>query len=195
VSLELPPNMPILKSKQTATVELAKDQLASEDTGASAETVTEPSVIATRMVFAASPARVWQSLLFYEEVEQRPPLHLRLLLPVPIGVEGDKSRTGGEARCLYQDGHLVKRLTRIEETRLCEFEVAEQKLAVGGAIRLCGGRYSLREVGVDLTEVTVGTKYTSSKAPRWFWQPLERFVCHMFHRFLLRQIRRKAEQA
>ena len=41
--------------------------------------------------------------------------------------------------------------------------------------------------------LAVETRYTSTKWPRWFWQPLERFVCHLFHRFLLRTMRRKAE--
>lgn len=153
----------------------------------------EATAIVTRMVFRASPERTWESLIFYEEVEARPPLHLRLLLPVPVRTEGDKSRVGGEAMCLYEKGHLLKRATRIEEPELYEFEVAEQKLSVGGTMRLSGGRYTLREVAEGRTEVAVETRYTSTKWPRWLWRPLESFVCHIFHRFLLRTMRRKAE--
>ena len=127
------------------------------------------------------------------QVEARPPLHLRLLLPVPVRTEGDTSRVGGEARCVYEKGHLVKRATRIDEGELYEFEVAEQELALGGTMRLSGGRYRLREMARDRTEVAIETRYTSTKWPRWLWRPLERFVCHMFHRFLLRTMRRKAE--
>ena len=156
------------------------------------EAATATSAIATRMVFAASLQETWRSLMFYEEVKERPPLHLRLLLPVPIRTEGDKSHVGGEAMCLYKGGHLVKRATDIREPTLYEFEVARQALAVGGSMRLSGGRYELREVAGG-TEVTVVTKYSSEKWPRWLWRPLERFVCHMFHRFLLRSMRRRAE--
>jgi hypothetical protein len=116
-----------------------------------------------------------------------------LLLPVPIRTEGDKSRVGGEAMCLYEGGHLLKRTVRIEAPALYEFEVAEQALAVGGTMQLSGGRYTLHEVAPGRTEVALETRYTSTKWPRWFWQPLERFVCHMFHRFLLRTMRRHAE--
>jgi hypothetical protein len=154
---------------------------------------TEPATITTRMMFAASQAQVWQSLLFYEEVRERPPLHLRLLLPVPVRTDGDKTKVGGTAMCVYEHGHLVKRATRIEEPSLYEFEVSEQALAVGGSMRLCGGRYLLRALAPDQTEVSVETRYRSTKWPRWFWRPLERFVCHMFHRFLLRTMRREAE--
>ena len=169
------------------------DSFAPEDLSEVAEETAQPAIVATSMTFEASRERAWNSLLFYEELERRPPLHLRLLLPVPIRTEGDKKRVGGEAMCLYQDGHLVKRTTRIVEGQLYEFEVAEQALVLGGSMRLSGGRYILRDAGPGLTEVSVETRYTSSKWPRWFWRPAEKLVCHMFHRFLLRSIRRKAE--
>ena len=172
---------------------LDADSLIPNDLGKTAAGVSQPASIITKSTFDASPQKTWQSLLFYEEVKERPPLHLRLLLPVPVRTEGEKKRVGGEAMCFYEDGHLLKRTTRIEEDKLYEFEVAEQALAVGGTMRLSGGRYMLREVAPGKTEVAVETRYTSTKWPRWFWRPLERFVCHMFHRFLLRSMRRKAE--
>ena len=66
------------------------------------------------MKFAASPEQAWHGLMFYEQIAERPPLHLRLLLPLPIGTEGPKSQVGDEARCLYEGGHLLKRVTRID---------------------------------------------------------------------------------
>ncbi len=169
------------------------DTLAQEGVSEAPGEAVQPTTIATRMVFAAPRARAWDSLVFYEEVEERPPLHLRLLLPVPVRTEGDKTQVGAEALCLYEDGLLVKRPTRIDEPRLYEFEVAKQELAVGGAMKLSGGRYTLSEVSEGRTEVVVETRYTSTKWPRWFWRPLEKIVCHMFHRFLLRTMRRRAE--
>jgi hypothetical protein len=154
---------------------------------------TQPSSIVTRMSFAASPAQVWKGLLFYEEIDRRPPVHLRLLLPVPIRTEGKVSEVGGEAMCLYEGGHLLKRVTRIEPGHFYEFEVAEQALSVGGGMRLSGGRYTLRELADGVTEVAVETRYLSTKWPRWFWRPLEKMVCHWFHRYLLRSMRRAIE--
>jgi hypothetical protein len=160
-----------------------------ENLGDSTAAATQPSSIVTRMNFTASPAQVWNGLLFYEEIGGPPPTHLRLLLPVPIRTEGKVSEVGGEAMCLYEGGHLLKRVTRIEPGRFYEFEVAEQALSVGGGMRLSGGRYTLCELADGLTEVAVETRYTSTKWPRWFWRPLERLVCHWFHRYLLRSMR------
>ena len=152
----------------------------------------QTGVVSTSMAFATSLQNAWAGLMFYEQIETRPPLHLRLLLPVPIGTEGDASKAGREAKCVYENGYLLKRATRVEAPYLYEFEIVEQALEVGGSMQLSGGSYSLREVE-NGTEVTVVTRYLSRKRPRWLWRRLESFVCHMFHRFLLRSMRRRAE--
>lgn len=152
-----------------------------------------PASIVTRMSFGASPEQVWKGLMFYEEIGRRPPAHLRLLLPVPIRTEGKVSEVGGEAMCLYEGGHLLKRITRIEVNHFYEFEVAEQALSVGGGMRLSGGRYTLQQLDDGTTEVAVETRYLSTRWPRWFWRPLEKLVCHWFHRYLLRSMRRAVE--
>ena len=149
--------------------------------------------VVTRTIFAASPAQVWDGLVFYEELGARPPLFLRTLLPVPIRTDGRISEVGDETMCWYESGHLLKRITRIERSRLYEFVVAQQELSVGGQMRLSGGGYTLREVDDGRTEVAVETRYASPKWPRWFWRPLERLVCHVFHRYLLGSMRRQIE--
>ena len=163
------------------------------DLGESTVAVAPAPSVVTRMNLTVSPVQVWQSLVFYEEIDGRPPLHLRLLLPVPVGTEGRISRVGGKAKCLYKSGHLVKRVTRFEPGELYEFEVAEQALSVGGGLRLSGGRYRLRELNDGGTEVALETRYLSNRWPRWFWKPLEGLVCHSFHRYLLRSMRRSIE--
>lgn len=155
--------------------------------------MTQPASIVTRRRFAAPPERVWSSLVLYEEIDQRPPLRLRLFLPVPVGNEGRISEVGDEAKCLYESGHFLKRITRIERGTLYEFEVAEQRLSVGGGIRLSGGRYTLKQLPDGATGVSIETRYISTKWPRWFWRPLEKMVCHWFHRYLLGSMRRKIE--
>jgi len=161
-----------------------------DDRAATNATLTS---VVTRMRFAASPAQVWQGLMFYEEIGRRPPAHLRLLLPVPIRTEGKVSEVGGEAMCLYEGGHLLKRITRLRRDHFYEFEVAKQALSIGGGMTLSGGRYDLRELDDGTTEVAVATRYLSTKWPRWFWRPLEKIVCHWFHRYLLRSMRRAIE--
>jgi hypothetical protein len=127
--------------------------------------------------------------MFYEQIDQRPPWYLRLLLPVPIRTEGSKAAVGDEALCLYVGGHLVKRVTRVEQSALYAFAVIEQKLDVGGIV-LSDGEYSLRARFDGGTDVTVTTRYASTRRPRWLWRPIEGLVCHAFHHHILRAMRR-----
>ena len=149
--------------------------------------------IVTRMNFAASPEQVWGGLLFYEQIDEPPPLYLRMLLPLPIRTEGAKSAIGDEATCLYVGGYLLKRVTRFDPCVHCGFEVVEQNLTVGGGLKLLGGGYTLRELPRRRTEVAITTRYESPKRPDWLWRPIEATVCHMFHRHLLSAMRRKIE--
>jgi hypothetical protein len=136
--------------------------------------VARPSTsIVTRMKFATSSERMWDGLMFYEQIAERPPLHLRLLLPQPIGTENPKSTVGDKVRCLYKGGHLLKCITQIDLRRHYAFDVVEQSVAFGG------------------TEVAVTTRYTSLRRPGWLWKPIEAAVCHLFHRHLLSAMRRK----
>ncbi len=156
--------------------------------------ISPPTVsIATPMTFAATADQVWDRLMFYEQLDGRPPFHLRLLLPVPIRTIGDKSHVGDEARCVYEGGHLIKRITQIDRGRIYAFEVVEQALEVGGGMKLLGGEYRLDEITPGTTEVTLSTRYTSTKRPRWLWRPIEAAVCHSFHRHILRTMRRDVE--
>jgi hypothetical protein len=156
-------------------------------------TAQQPTSIVTRMKLAAPPERAWRGLMFYEQIGERPPLHLRLLLPVPIRTESAKSNVGDDVRCLYEGGHLLKRITQIDAGRHYAFDVVEQNLAVGRGLSLAGGCYAFRELAGGGTEVAVTTRYTSPRRPGWLWKPVEAAVCHLFHRYLLAAMRRKVE--
>jgi hypothetical protein len=145
------------------------------------------------MKFAASPERVWDGLIFFEQIAERPPLHLRLLLPLPIRTEGRKSEVGDQVNCLYESGNLLKRVTRVERGRHYGFDLVEQNLAVGGGIRLLNGSYTLHALPDGSTEVEVETRYVSPWHPRWLWSPIEAAVCHLFHRHILSAMRSDVE--
>jgi len=153
----------------------------------------EVTSIRTTMAFAAPARRIWDGLLFYEQIDERPPLYLRVLLPVPIGTEKADTVVGARVRCSYEGGHLVKRITEVDPKRCYRFDVVEQTLAIGGGLVLSGGSYSLHERADGRTEVAVTTRYTQGRRPAWFWRPVEAAVCHLFHRHLLAAVRRKVE--
>jgi len=166
------------------------------DTTRAADVPIAPSTsIVTMMEFPASPEQAWAGLVYYEQIAERSPLYLRLLLPQPIRSDGGKWAVGDEIHCLYQRGHLIKRVTQIEIGHLYRFDVIEQDLSVGGGIRLLGGSYTLRGVGDRHTEVALETRFMSARRPTWLSRPIEAAVCHAFHRHMLRTMRRTLADA
>lgn len=149
-------------------------------------------VVVTRMSFAVTMGQLWRSLMFYEQIDEPPPWYLQLLLPRPIRTEGEKSAVGDEALCLYEGGHLLKRVTHVDPGHRVEFVVVEQQLEVGAAIQLSGGSYALRDIGGGRSELCVTTHYSGGRYPRWAWRAIESACCHLFHRHLLSSIGRKA---
>jgi hypothetical protein len=131
---------------------------------------------------------VWEALMFYEEVAEQRPFLLRRFLPTPIGTQGCKSTVGGEVKCHYVDGHLLKRVTHIVRGHNYVFEIIEQKLALGG-IRVLGGDYRLRKLSEDRTRVALATRYASPNYPRWLFGRIEAAVCHSFHHYILTAMR------
>ncbi len=145
------------------------------------------------MRFSASPGQVWDGLMFYEQIPRRPPLHLRLLLPAPMRAEARRLDVGDETRCIYDRGHLLKRVTRIDPRRHYGFDVIEQELPIGRGIRLAGGSYSLIELPGGSTRIELETRYVGAMRPRWLGMRVEAAVCHAFHRHILGEMRREVE--
>lgn len=148
--------------------------------------------IVTAMTFSVSPERIWDRLLYYEQISDPLPLPLRLFLPSPIRTEGHRSDVGDETRCRYREGSLLKRVTRIALRRHWRFDIVEQDLPIRGGIRLKGGSYTLRELPDRSTRVELETRYISPRRPRWIFGPLEAAVCHAFHRHILQAMRRES---
>ena len=137
----------------------------------------------------ASPARVWDALAFYEQLAGTPPWLLRTLLPVPVRTDRRAWEVGAETRCLYETGFIVKRLTRVEPPRCCEFDVVIQRLDLRGRIRLVAGRYELTECAEGTTRLELETRYVGSARPRWMCRPPEAAVCRLFHRHIFESVR------
>lgn len=184
-------NQPVSDTTHAAKRPLPDRSDDGPDDGAATRIARPSTSIVTLMEFPASPEHTWSGLIYYEQIAERSPLFLRLFLPQPIRTEGRKWAVGDETHCLYERGHLVKRVTQIETGRLYCFDVIEQDLALGGGIRLLGGSYTLRGIGERHTEVALETRYVSSRRPIWLSRSIEAAVCHAFHRHMLRTMRRK----
>ena len=141
--------------------------------------------VVTRAAVPASPQEVWRRIVFYEEVPHRPPMLLRLLLPVPLRTSKPSLVAGALVQCSYSGGgHLMKRITEVKSPSLVRFEVIEQRLGVEQYLTTVAGSYDIRDSG-DGSEVALTTIYRGHLRPRWLWRGPERWLAHALHRHIL----------
>ena len=145
--------------------------------------------VQTKLHITASPETVWKQILFYEEISATPPLLLRALIPRPLHTSGDKTTPGSTILCTYRRGHLLKRITALDPSRLIEFEIIAQKLGIESCVTARSGSYRIRRTARG-AEVSLTTNYQSHLHPRPLFRPLERFAIHQLHRHILSGMRK-----
>ncbi len=143
----------------------------------------------TALTFHATPQQAWDSILFYEQVEHAPPWLLTLALPRPVRAEGSKAAVGDVQRCLYENGHLVKRVTRCQVGRELAFEVLDQHLHFERDVTLRDGAFGLEPLDAGETRVVLTTRYIRHLRPAWLWEPMERKILHTLHGHVLEGMR------
>jgi hypothetical protein len=148
--------------------------------------------VVTRACLAWRPDSVWRCLIFFEDVPYGRWSLFRFVLPRALRSEGDKSKVGNIVRCVYEGGHLIKRITAVEPERYLRFEVIEQHLGIERVFRAHRGAYELRQALLG-TELALTTQYSGSLWPRFLWRHVERFFGHRFHQHILLGIREALE--
>jgi hypothetical protein len=154
----------------------------------------EKLAVATSTVMPVPAEEAWASLVFYEQVKHSPPLLLRLGLSRPLYSYGKIQRVGDQKTCVYDQGTLVKRVTRIEPGKVLEFQVVHQGIE-NCAVRLKGGSFRFESLGAAQTRVTLTTEYEPFLAPRWAWRPWEELCAHTLHRHVLTGMSLEARRA
>lgn len=149
---------------------------------------SESEAVTTRTWLDARPDIVWKTLRFYEEVTKRPGVFLLALLPRPIRSEGEKTRVDASVRCVYEGGHMVKRITAAEPEHLLRFEVLEQHLGIENCLSTGEGSYEILPAQ-NGSEVLLTTHYRGHLRPRSLWRPFERIFAHQIHRHILEGMR------
>lgn len=147
-------------------------------------------VAVTSEVVHAGKVDIWHKLGFYEHVNKKPPMVLRIVLPVPREVEGRHAEVGDLCRCRYSDGgHLTKRMTRVVDGERIEFEIVEQSIRWQNAIKLRGGYIEVDEYAPGVCAVTMLTYFeTRTHAASYLCCPIKRIIKYM-HRFVMEDLR------
>jgi hypothetical protein len=149
----------------------------------------EPVTVLTTADIDATPEQVWEHIVFYEETTQSRTWLLKIGLPAPVAVRGERNAAGDLAKCVYNKGYIVKKMTRVDYGRVLAFDVVEQSIHFERDISLIDGSFRLEPIGPARTRVYLTTRYISHIRPTWLWGPSERAVIHALHTHVLEAIR------
>ena len=151
--------------------------------------------VSTEVVVDVPRERVWESLVFYEEVTHPPPWILEVGLARPLRTQGQARSVGDVKRCIYNKGPITKRLTAVEPGRRLAFEVIEQQIGYERDVRLVGGAFELEDAGAGKTRVRLVSEYEPKLGPRVAWRWGERIAFGTLHGYVIEGVRRKAGMA
>ncbi|SEG66866.1 hypothetical protein SAMN05421819_4167 [Bryocella elongata] len=147
-------------------------------------TATE-ELITTTVTLPESPERCWTAVVFYEEIPGVAPRLLRRVLPAPVRTRGSKSGPGAQVDCVYTSGFLAKRILEVSPPTRLVFDVVASHLGIEDCAVAVQGAYVLRRAKSG-TEIVLTTLYRTTLGPRWLFRPLEAWVLHSLHRYVLR---------
>lgn len=149
-------------------------------------------IVRTSRILPFEAPRVWDSLVFYEEVRHEPPLLARIGLPHPLYTSGEIVAVGDTTKCVYNKGYLVKRITEYRPGELLSFEVVEQQGIEDRSVRLVSGSFEFERIAHGRTRVTLTTVYEPLLSARPVWRPFEIKIARALHDHVLTGIELEA---
>jgi len=151
-------------------------------------------LVKTTVSLPAVPERCWTAVVFYEEIPGVAPRLLRAVLPAPVRTRGSKSGPGAQVDCVYTSGFLTKRIVELSPPNRLVFDVVASHLGIEDCASAVQGAYILRPTKTG-SEIVLTTLYRTALGPRWMFRPLEAWVMHSLHRYVLHGLVRSLKKS
>jgi hypothetical protein len=161
----------------------------------------------TSVVVDAPPERVWNNVIQFHEISERPSLIFRLGIAYPIRARIYGSGVGAIRRCEFSTGAFVEPITKWDAPNRLSFGVISQPPAmrelspyshvyaphVKGFFRARRGEFRLVALPGGRTRLEGSTWYTLDMYPQAYWRPIAEMLLTRIHRRVLEQVRRESE--
>lgn len=156
---------------------------------------------------AASPERVWQCVVSFPEITERPEWFFRVGISCPIGARIKGEGVGAMRYCDFTTGSFTEPVTAWEPPRLLAFDVTEQpdpmtELSpyrhihpphLDGSFRSTHGEFRLIPMADGTTRLEGRTWYRLGIYPHAYWTIWTDWLIHKIHDRVLRHIKQLAE--
>lgn len=165
--------------------------------------------VLTVVEIAAPPERVWECVVSFPEITERPEWFFRWGISCPQGARIDGSRVGAIRHCDFTTGSFVEPVTAWEPPRLLAFDVSEQPEPMtelspyrhihpphlDGSFRSTHGEFRLIPLANGGTRLEGRTWYKLEIYPHSYWTLWTDWLVHRIHGRVLRHIKQLAESS
>jgi uncharacterized membrane protein YhaH (DUF805 family) len=172
-------------------------------------TVAPTYEVVTSIDVAAPPAVVWNRVVKFDEIQERPAWYFRAGIAYPISATIAGSGPGAIRRCEFSTGAFVEPITVWDEPRRLAFDVVEQppplrELSIysnvyaphiNGYFSSTRGEFRLIPVAGGHTRLEGHTWYSVAIYPQGYWRATSEILLHQIHLRVLRQVKRESESA
>jgi uncharacterized membrane protein YhaH (DUF805 family) len=164
-------------------------------------------VVVSAVEIAARPDVVWQQVIGFPDIEERPEWIFRLGISCPIGAQIHGKGVGATRECIFSTGKFVEPITAWDAPRRLAFDVGDQPEPMfeltpyrhihpphlDGAFRSTRGEFELVALEDGGTQLIGRTWYTLDIRPHAYWTIWTDWIVHRIHDRVLRHIKYLAE--
>jgi uncharacterized membrane protein YhaH (DUF805 family) len=165
-------------------------------------------VVTTSVDVHAAPSRVWQRVVSFPDITERPGWPFRLGLAYPLRARIEGTGVGAIRNCEFTTGSFREPITAWQEPSRLAFDVTDQPAPLRewspysqvyaphleGFFRTTHGEFRLVPLPDGGTRLEGRTWYVLRMAPAAYWTPITDAILHRIHRRVLRHIAILAEQ-
>lgn len=166
-------------------------------------------VVATAVDIAASPETVWQNVIGFSAITERPEWFFRMGISCPTEARIMGEGVGARRECIFTTGKFIEPITAWDEPRRLAFDVREQPVPMFEltpyrhihpphldlAFRSTRGEFELVALTDGGTRLVGRTWYTLDIRPHAYWTIWSDWLVHRIHHRVLRHIKRLAEDS
>lgn len=155
-----------------------------------------PVILVDSVVADAPPEAVWRSIDRLQlQFTQPAPWLVRAGLPQPLEIRGGGAFVGAERRVVFSNGTVLAKVTRADAPR--SFEVALSVEESGTEFFdhwsvLGDSRFELEAMEGGRTRITHSTSYQPLSYPRWYFEPIERYLGRRVQHYMIDTYARQA---
>lgn len=172
-------------------------------------TVAPTYEVVTSVDVAAPPTVVWNRVVQFDQIQERPAWYFRAGIAYPIRATIAGSGPGAIRRCEFSTGAFIEPITVWDEPRRLAFDVVEQPAPlrelsiytkvyaphINGYFSSTRGEFRLIPAPGGHTRLEGHTWYSVAIYPQGYWRATSEILLHQIHLRVLRQVKRESESA